>query len=194
MATIRLAQILRGKKLTPQTELEAAVKTAINNAGGGGGGADLPTPSADYQVLLSKDGDWKVRSLPSTIDGSDYPASNRAVAAAVAAATPWLTVTLTESETPDPEDQTQTITVYTADKTAQDVLDAATLGKPIIVRQLASDMQATWGGAAYWQFVMILKPGDEGFMTIIKDTTNDKGYKAETASGSEYPIFYEDAD
>jgi len=41
----RLNQILRGKKLTPLTEKESAVKYAIDNAGsggGGGGGGDLP--------------------------------------------------------------------------------------------------------------------------------------------------------
>lgn len=34
----RITQILSGKNLTPQTDLEAAVKQAVANAGGGAGG------------------------------------------------------------------------------------------------------------------------------------------------------------
>lgn len=51
----RLNQILRGKKLTPLTEKESAVKYAIDNAGsGGGGGGGIPDiEEADVGKVLT---------------------------------------------------------------------------------------------------------------------------------------------
>ena len=55
----RITQILKGKKVKPLTELEHAVKYAVDHAGGGGGG-ELPDVSDvdNGSVLTVIDGKW----------------------------------------------------------------------------------------------------------------------------------------
>lgn len=55
----RLTQILRGKKIKPLTEMESAVKYAIDNAGSGGGSSLPAVTSADNGDLLGVvEGAW----------------------------------------------------------------------------------------------------------------------------------------
>lgn len=55
----RLTQILRGKKIKPLTEMESAVKYAIDNAGGGGGSGLPDVTNADNgKVLKVAGGKW----------------------------------------------------------------------------------------------------------------------------------------
>lgn len=55
----RLTQILRGKKIKPLTEIESAVKYAIDNAGSGGGSSLPAVTSADNGDLLGVvEGAW----------------------------------------------------------------------------------------------------------------------------------------
>lgn len=69
----RLNQILRGKKLTPLTEKESAVKYAIDNAGsGGGGGGDIPDiTEADVGKVLTaaEDGEGGYAPTWDTVGG-----------------------------------------------------------------------------------------------------------------------------
>lgn len=53
----RLSKILRGKDTKPQTELESAIKYAIDNAGGGG--SSLPEPGTSGNVLTSTGTGWE---------------------------------------------------------------------------------------------------------------------------------------
>ena len=69
----RLTQILRGKKIKPLTEMESAVKYAIDNAGSGGGSSLPAVTSADNGSLLGvSDGAWaKVASTaPMVVTGT----------------------------------------------------------------------------------------------------------------------------
>lgn len=51
----RLTQILRGKKIKPLTEMESAVKYAIDNSGGGGGVFTVPAAASmsDDKLVLT---------------------------------------------------------------------------------------------------------------------------------------------
>lgn len=64
----RLTQILRGKKIKPLTEMESAVKYAIDNAGSGGGSSLPAVTSADNGDLLGvTDGAWAKVAAPTEI-------------------------------------------------------------------------------------------------------------------------------
>lgn len=61
----RLTQILRGKKIKPLTEMESAVKYAIDNAGSGGGSGLPDVTSADNGSLLGvSGGEWAKVASP----------------------------------------------------------------------------------------------------------------------------------
>lgn len=68
MALERIAQILRGKNVKPLTEMESAVKYAVENAGSGGGGSSLPEVTSDDNgdVLTVVEGAW-AKAAPSGV-------------------------------------------------------------------------------------------------------------------------------
>ena len=72
----RLTQILRGKKITPLTDMESAVKYAVDHAGGSSGGGDLPAVTSDDNgdVLTVVSGAWAKADPPTglpAVSGTD---------------------------------------------------------------------------------------------------------------------------
>lgn len=106
----RLTQILRGKKIKPLTEMESAVKYAIDNAGSGGGSSLPAVTSADNGDLLGVvEGAWA--KVKPTTGGETF------------------TVTLTfESD------------AWTADKTIAEILEAYEVGKRCVATTDEDDL------------------------------------------------------
>lgn len=67
--TERERKLLRGGTFDPVTQDEAAIKYAIDNAGGGGG-SDLPTPGTAGNVLTSTGDGWESAAPPES--DNDY--------------------------------------------------------------------------------------------------------------------------
>lgn len=112
----RLSKILRGKDTKPQTELEAAIKCAIDNAGGGGG-------SVTVDSELDAD--------------STNPVQNKVIAAALANAVKMIHATAVLPET---EGDDVTLNIVESDEQCRAMI---TSGKPVVLELLVPESGST---------------------------------------------------